>query len=74
MNKFINSLQTKLTASFIVLILIISLLTYLVTFRQAKKALKEITQTELLALSSVIANELSGVQAEEMASLNTGDE
>jgi methyl-accepting chemotaxis protein len=74
MNNFMNSLQTKLTASFIVLILVISLLTYLITFRQAKKALKEITQTELIALSSVIANELSGVQAEEMASLSAGDE
>jgi methyl-accepting chemotaxis protein len=74
MNKFMNSIQTKLTASFIILILVISLLTYLITFRQAKKALKEITQTELIALSSVIANELSGGQAEEMASLNTGDE
>jgi HAMP domain-containing protein len=74
MTKFINSLQTKLTVSFIVLILVVSSLTYLFTFRETKKGLKEITQTELVALSSVIANELSGVQAEEMASLIPGEE
>lgn len=74
MTKILNSLQTKLTISFIVLILVVSLLTYLFTFKETKKGLKEITQTELIALSSVIANELSGMQAEEMASFKPGDE
>jgi HAMP domain-containing protein len=74
MNKFLNSLQTKLTVSFIILILVVSSLTYFFTFRETKKGLKEITQTELLALSSVIANELSGIPAEEMSSLKAGEE
>jgi len=74
MTKLVSSLQTKLTMSFIVLILVVSSLTYLFTFRETKKGLLEITQTELIALSSVIANELSGVQAEDMASLNPGEE
>jgi len=74
MNKILNSLQTKLTISFIVLILVVSLMTYFFTFKYTKKGLKEITQTELVALSSVIASELSGIQAEEMASLNPGEE
>ena len=74
MTKMLNSLQTKLTVSFIVLILVVSSLTYFFTFRETKKGLKEITQTELIALSSVIANELSGIHAEEMAALKSGDE
>lgn len=74
MTKVVDSLQTKLTISFIALILVISSLTYLFTYEEARKSLKEITQTELIALASVIANELSGPQAEEMASLNPGDE
>jgi HAMP domain-containing protein len=74
MTKIINSLQTKLTISFIVLILVVSTLTYFFTFKETKKGLKEITQTELIALSSVIANELSGTLAEEMSLLRPGDE
>jgi HAMP domain-containing protein len=74
MTKILNSLQTKLTISFIVLILVVSSLTYFFTFKETKKGLKEITQTELIALSSVIANELSGIHAEEMSSLKPGDE
>lgn len=74
MTKVFNSLQTKLTFSFVVLILAISSLTYFFTFNETRKGLKEITRTELLALASVIANELSGLEAEEMASLNPGDE
>lgn len=74
MTKVVNSLQTKLTISFVVLILVVSSLTYLFTFKEAKKSLKEITQTELVALASVIANELSGLPADEMASLHPGEE
>lgn len=70
----LNSLQTKLTASFILLILMVSSLTFLFTFRETRKALKEVTQTELLALASVIANDLSGAEADSMSTLKAGDE
>lgn len=74
MTKILNSLQTKLTVSFIVFILVVSSLTFLFTFKETKQGLKEIIQSELIALSSVIANNLTGKDAEEMALLKPGDE
>lgn len=74
MSKFINSLQTKLTVSFIVLILAVTALTFFYTFRETRKALKEVTQTELVALASVIANELSGAVADSMSAFQSGNE
>lgn len=70
----LNSLQTRLTASFVVLILIISSMTFLVTFRSTKQALKEITQDELLTVAAVLAAELSGPRIDSLATLQAGDE
>lgn len=72
--KSINSLQTKLTASFVILILVVASLTFLITFRSTKTALKELTQSELLSLAAVIASQLGGETADAMQQLKVGDE
>jgi HAMP domain-containing protein len=63
-----------LTVSFILLILAVTSLTFLFTFRETQKALKEVTQTELMALASVIAGEFSGAEADSMSVFQPGDE
>lgn len=66
-----HSLQTKLTVSFIVLILVVSGLTFVYTYGETKNALKETTQEELRGLASVIATQIDG---DAMAALQPGDE
>lgn len=66
-----HSLQTKLTVSFIVLILVVSGLTFVYTYGETKNALKETTQEELRGLASVIATQIDG---DAMAALRPGDE
>lgn len=72
--KAIHSLQTKLTASFAILVLAITSLTFAITYRETRSALKETVQTELLAVVSVIASQLHGPLADTMAGLQPGDE
>lgn len=72
--RLLNSLQTKLTASFVALILVVTSLTFLYTYRETRTALKEITQTELMAVAAVVAADLSGPDADAMAALRPGDE
>jgi adenylate cyclase len=66
-----QSIQTKLTVSFIVLILVISGLTFVYTYGETKEALKETTQDELKGLASVITTQIDG---DAMAALRPGDE
>ena len=72
--KIFNSLQTKLTASFVLLILAVTSLTFLITFRETKSALKEVAQTELKAVASVIASQLHGRDGDAIQNLRPGDE
>jgi len=72
--KFVNSLQTKLTASFVILILSVALLTFLITFKATKTSLKELTQSELKSLATVLATQLSGKKADALKTLKPGDE
>ena len=71
MTAWQHSLQTKLTVSFIVLILVVSGLTFVFTYGESKTALKETTQDELRGLASVIATQIDG---DAMATLRPGDE
>jgi len=71
MVKVRNSLQTKLTASFVFLILAISGLTFFYTFGETKKALKEILRDELGAVASTVATQVDG---DDLASLTAGAE
>jgi methyl-accepting chemotaxis protein len=69
--KLANSLITKLTVSFIILILIVSGLTFFYTYSETKNALKERMQDELQAVASVAATQING---DAMAALRPGDE
>jgi adenylate cyclase len=60
MTRFFNSLKTKLTVSFILLILLISGMAYLYTFNQTKKALKEQMRCELISVASAAASAIDG--------------
>ena len=60
MKKIIYSLQTKLIASFILLIVVIAGGTFFYTFSETKKALKETMRDELKAVASVVATQLNG--------------
>ena len=71
MAKLINSLITKLTVSFIILILIVSGLTFFYTYSETKNALKDRMQDELKAVASVTATQING---DAMAALKPGDE
>ena len=55
-----HSLQTKLTASFIILILLISGLTFFYTYGATKTALKEATQDELIQVAGIMATQING--------------
>ena len=69
-----GSLQTKLTASFVGLVLGVSALGFVCTVLQARQALLEVTQGKLLSMASMVAADLSGVDADVMAELEPGDE
>ena len=58
--KIIYSLETKLILSFLLLILIISGMTFLYTFKETKDSLKEIMRDELKAVASVTATQING--------------
>ena len=74
MSKRLHSLQIKLTLSFVLLVLVVSSATFLYTFRETKRALRDIVRTELIAVSSVAATNLSGETSDILESLRPGDE
>ena len=71
MVKWYNSIMTKLTVSFLILIVVISGMSFFYTFGETKDALKETTQDELTALASVIATQVDG---DVLSTLQEGDE
>lgn len=71
MTKFYNSLVTKLTVSFILLILIVSSMTFFYTYNETKNALKERMQDELQSVAGVAATQINGSV---VAALKPGDE
>ena len=71
MVKLVRSLQTKLTLSFVLLILIISGLTFFYTVNEAKTALKESLAGELVAVASVMSTQIDG---DALAGMRKGDE
>lgn len=74
MVKFYNSLQFRLTASFILLIILITALTYAYVYNEAKKALKETVREELIAVISLVSTQIKGDSLEKLLSLKPGDE
>jgi adenylate cyclase len=71
MTKFYNSLNTKLVASFVVLVVAISGMTFLYTYDETKRALLNSTQDTMRELSSTMASQINGTAVE---ALQPGDE
>jgi len=65
------SLQTKLILSFLILIVVISGLTFGYTYNETKNALKESTQDELANIAGIMATQVDG---DVVAALEPGDE
>lgn len=74
MVKFYNSLQFRLTASFILLILLITALTYAYTCNEAKKALKETVREELTEVIRLVSTQIKGDRLEKLLSLKPEDQ
>lgn len=74
MPRLFHSLQTKLTLSFIALVLIVTAGTFFYSVRESKRALLEITRAELRAVSAAVAAELSGPDGDALEALKAGDE
>ncbi|MDD1729481.1 MAG: HAMP domain-containing protein [Methanospirillum sp.] len=71
MTSPLHSIMTKLTAGFIILVLVISGLTFYFTYGASSGKIQESTQQELLALASITASDLNG---DEIAKLQPGME
>lgn len=71
MTRWIHSLQTKLTLSFMFLILSVAMLSILYTYGETKKALKETMRDELMALAGAVASQIDG---DTLGALKAGDE
>lgn len=71
LTKWYNSIMTKLTVSFIILIIIISGMSFFYTYDETKNALKETTQDELLSTASIIATQVDG---DVLENIKEGDE
>jgi len=74
MTKWINSLQTKLIVSFILLILIIAGTTFLYTFNETKKALLDSTREDMLQIVGMASTQLSAQEIEAMSQLKEGQD
>jgi len=74
MVRFYNSLQFRLTVSFIFLILLITGLTYFSTYNEAKKALKETVREELTEVIGVASTQVKGDILKKILLLKAGDE
>jgi HAMP domain-containing protein len=74
MVKFYNSLQFRLTLSFILLIFLITGLTYFYTYIEAKKALKETVREELVEVISMVSTQIEGDLLKKILLLKPGDE
>ncbi len=71
MTSALHSIMTKLTAGFVILVLVISGLTFLFTYGASSGKIQESTEQELLALASITASDLNG---DEIAKLQSGME
>jgi adenylate cyclase len=67
----LHSIMIKLTAGFVILVLVISGLTFIFTYGASSGKIKESTEQELLALASITAADLNG---NEIAKLQPGME
>jgi len=74
MGKFLNSLQTKLIASFVLLILVIAGGTFVFTFGQTKKALLEITRQDVEQIIGIASTQFSVDEIQAISQLKPGQD
>jgi len=74
MVKFYNSLMFRLTASFVILILTITGMTYLYTYMEARKALKSTIKDELMQLADMAVSQFTGETLQKYKALKPGEE
>jgi methyl-accepting chemotaxis protein len=74
MSKLVNSLQTKLVFSFVVLILVIAGGMYLYTFDQTKQALLQGMREDLAQIIGIASTQFSAEEIGQIRQLKAGDE
>jgi len=74
MTKFYNSLQFRLTMSFLVMILLISGFSYFYTYHSAKEAIKECSREELMQASEMVVSQLTADRISRLLSFKNGVE
>ncbi len=71
MAKIFHSLESKLTLSFLSLIVVISALTFIITYNETKKALKAMIQSQITSVAAVTATQIDG---DAFAGIDAGEE
>lgn len=74
MRKIINSLQTSLIASFVLLILVIAGGTFIFTYGQTKTALLEITRDDLHQMIAIASTQISPDEIQALLKLQAGED
>jgi methyl-accepting chemotaxis protein len=72
--KFYNSLQFRLTISFLFIILLISGFSYFYTYGAAKKAIKESVREQLMQAGDMVASQLTSDRLARLFAFKPGDE
>jgi methyl-accepting chemotaxis protein len=74
MRKYFNSLQAKLIASFILIIIVITGGTFIFTYSQAKKALLDTTRDDMLQIIGIASTQFSAQEINAISQLKEGQE
>jgi methyl-accepting chemotaxis protein len=74
MNKYFNSLQTKLMTSFILMTIVITGGTFTLTFSQAKNALLETTRDSMSQIIGIVSTQFSAEEINAVSRLKEGQE
>jgi methyl-accepting chemotaxis protein len=74
MKKILNSLQTKLILSFILLIVVVAGGTFIFTFGQTKKALLDITRDDMLQIIGMASTQFTGNEIQQISQFTVGQD
>ena len=74
MRKIIESLQTKLVASFLLLIVVITVGTFLITNTQSRKALLDSTRDDMLQTIALVSTQFSKPDIQALSNLQAGQD
>jgi adenylate cyclase len=74
MTKIINSLQTQLIVSFVLLIVLIAGGTFIFTYGQTKKALLDSTRDDLLQVIGLVSTQFTNQEIDQVSQFKAGQE